>query len=248
MAADLAQLLLPLLVIVAGATVFRAAFQRLRQPAVLGEIVFGILLGASLLGWLWPSGEHALFPKEAMPSLNALGWIGLALFMFSVGTEMRWHRGDGRTTATLAYGALLLPFALGIFVAASQPGWFFDGAASLQQLALVAVVMCVSALPVLARILEHHGLLQRRLGAVILGAGTIDDLFAWGMLAFIITTAGVGLTGNFALNVALVLGFFGAAFVADRALSRFLADRPIAPGQATLALLVCAILGSAWLT
>lgn len=248
MAADLSQLLLPLLVIVGGAAAFRALFHRAGQPEVLGEMVLGILLGATLLGWVWPQGQAALFPAEAMGTLQAIGWIGLALFMFYVGTEMHWRRGDGRTTARLAYGALVLPFTLGLLLAIGQPGWFFAGPPTLQHVVLVAVILCVSALPVLARILEHHGLLHQRLGTIILGAGTIADLFAWGVLAFAVGTAGVGLTGHFGLNFAVVAVLFAGAFLVDRALSRVLAARPIVRGNGTLALLVCAILGSAWLT
>jgi K+:H+ antiporter len=246
--ADVAQLLLPLLVIVGGAALFRFAFQRARQPAVLGELILGILLGASLLGWAWPQAEAVLFAKEAMPPLQALGWIGLALFMFSVGTEMRWHGGDARATVKLAAGALLLPFSLGVLLALTQPSWFFDGLATPQHLALVAVVMCVSALPVLARILEHQGLLHARLGALILGAGTVDDLFAWTVLALVIGAAGVGLTGDFLLNVGIVAAALAAAYGASRLLGRVMATRKDEPGNGTLAVLVCAILGSSWLT
>lgn len=251
---DLGQLALPLLVIVGGSALFRALFQRLRQPGVLGELALGMLLGASLLRWAWPAGEAALFPASAMPGLEALSGLGLALFMFAVGSEMRWQRGDGAAAAKLAGGALLLPFALGALLAAARPGWFFDGAPGLRQVALVAVVMCVSALPVLARILEHHALLDTRLGALALGAGTLDDLFAWGMLALLLGDA-PGLTGGFLPDAAIVAAVFGGALLADRALARGLARAPTRalagrarPGPALLALLVCAVLGSSWLT
>lgn len=248
MTADLAQLVLPLLVVVGGAALFRAGFQRLGQPAVLGELILGIVLGASLLGWLWPGAQQALFASEAMPALQALGWIGLALFMFSVGTEMRWHGGDGRASAKLALGGFALPFALGVALAATNPSWFFDGAASVQHLALVGVIMCVSALPVLARILEHYRMLDQPFGSLVLGAGALTDLFAWGILALVVGAGAIGLTGNFLLNVAIVGLVLGGAYAAARGLSRVMASRKGEPGNGTLALLVCAILGASWLT
>jgi Kef-type K+ transport system membrane component KefB len=240
--------MLPLVVIVGGGALFRFLALRAGQPGVLGELTLGLLLGASVLGWAWPGARDALFPADARAALEAIAWVGLAFFMYMVGSEMRWQRGDGRAAGLVAWGGLVAPLALGALLVMAQPGWFTDGPPRLELLALVALVMSVSALPVLARILDDAGLARSRLGTIVLGAGTVDDLVAWMLLALLVSAAHVGLTGHVGLNVLVTAALFGGAYLVDRALPRLLKERAVPPSQGMLALLVVAILGSALLT
>ena len=85
---SLAILLAQISVIVLAARIVGWLFRRLGQPQVMGEMVAGILLGPSLLGWLAPGISAALFPPVSLGFLNALSQIGLLLFMFLVGVEL----------------------------------------------------------------------------------------------------------------------------------------------------------------
>jgi len=85
-------LLVQVAVILAFARVVRWLIVPLGQPAVVGEMVAGLILGPSLIGWLMPAASAALFPPSTLPALNTLSQIGLVLFMFFVGARMDGHK------------------------------------------------------------------------------------------------------------------------------------------------------------
>lgn len=82
-------LLLQIIVILTAVRFVGWIFKKLKQPTVIGEIVAGILLGPSLLGWLWPEAMEWLFPQKSLPNLELLSQFGLILFMFTIGMELR---------------------------------------------------------------------------------------------------------------------------------------------------------------
>src|SRR5687768_386081 len=88
---NLPLLLLQIVAILVAARTVGWFFQRYGQPQVIGEMVAGILLGPSLLGWLAPAITEALFAPASLGPLNALSQIGLLLFMFVVGLELDLH-------------------------------------------------------------------------------------------------------------------------------------------------------------
>ena len=87
----------------------------LHQPRVMGEIVAGILLGPSLLGWLAPGVSMALFPPDSFGLLNALGQVGVILFIFLVGLKLDianvWARG--KAVLVIAHVSMAVPLILG---------------------------------------------------------------------------------------------------------------------------------------
>ncbi|CAA9399879.1 MAG: Na+/H+ antiporter [uncultured Pseudonocardia sp.] len=219
--------LLDVAVVVAAARVFGWAFQRMGQPAVIGEIVAGITLGPSLLGLL-PGDLHlVLFPTEVRPYLDVIAQIGLILFMFVVGLEVdlsavRRRRG---TAVAVSLTSIALPFGLGMLLALALHGGHStvtdaDGVTApvdLLPFALfLGVAMSITAFPVLARILTERGLHSSGVGALALTCAAIDDVLAWSLLAVVVavgSAAGdpwhvvqiLGLTAAFALVVLLVV-------------------------------------------
>ena len=85
---SVAILLLQVAVILAVCRLLHAAAERIGQPPVIGEIVAGLLLGPSFLGWVAPQLSAWLFPAASLPALNFLSQIGLVLFMFLVGLHL----------------------------------------------------------------------------------------------------------------------------------------------------------------
>lgn len=189
MSADvLGALVLALVVIVVTARLLGVLAGRLGQPPVIGEILAGVLLGPTLFGGALP---EVLFPAAVRPALQQLADIGVVVFMFLAGVELdrRLLRGRGRVTVSVAVGAIVVPFGLGVLIA---PALLSDGD-PVQQLAFrlfIGTAMSVTAFPVLARILADRGLLHTPVGGLALAAASLDDVMAWGLLAVVAALAG----------------------------------------------------------
>src|SRR4051794_7647408 len=105
-----------LIVLVARACGMVAA--RIHQPAVIGEMIAGILLGPSLLGWLWPGVFQFIFPASSLGTLRLLSQIGVCLFMFVVGMELdvKQLKHQARTAVLVSQVSILFPYLLGVVI------------------------------------------------------------------------------------------------------------------------------------
>ncbi len=112
---DLLHVLLAMVVVIATARVLGKCFQIVHQPPVIGEIVAGILLGPSLLGYMAPAASAYLFPKTVAPFLNVISQGGVILYMFLVGLELdpSLLRKRGHATIAISHASILVPFLLG---------------------------------------------------------------------------------------------------------------------------------------
>jgi len=163
--------------------------RKLHQPQVVGEMIAGILLGPSLLGWLLPGVSAAVFPPESLGSLNALSQIGLLLFMFLVGLEFdtRILRGRGHTAVVTSHVSIIVPFILGAGVALLLYAELSPPEVPLLHFGLfTGLAMSITAFPVLARILTERNLLHTHVGVVAIACAAVDDVTAWCILAGVI--------------------------------------------------------------
>jgi len=164
-------------------------FGRIHQPRVVGEMLAGILLGPSLLGWLAPNTASTIFPLDSLGHLNSLSQIGLLIFMFLVGLELDLGhvRELGRAAVMTSQVSIILPFILGsafaiyLYPRLSDPGVSFAGFAL-----FMGAAMSVTAFPVLARILTERKMLRTRVGSVAITCAAVDDVTAWCILAGIV--------------------------------------------------------------
>jgi len=244
---DLGALLLTLAVMVAGAGAARWLFGRMKLPGVVGEITFGILLGPSLLGWAWPTGHAALFPQDGAVVLQALAWLGLVLFVYRVGLELDWT-GSARPMTMVAAGGLVVPMAVGLMLPLAVPGWFFPGESNLASLAMVGIVLTVSALPVLARVLQDLGLMGTPLASLTVGAASIDDIVGWLLIALVSGSSVALAPHDLGINLLLVIAF-GAALLAGQRIFGHKLRNLTTPhlGLVFVPILALALLG-AWVT
>ena len=105
-------LLLQIVVVVAAAQIVGAIFRRLGQPAVVGEMMAGLLLGPSLFGRIAPDSFRAVFPVASLDLLNVFSQFGLVVFMFLVGSRLETAhlRANRRLVLITGYVSMLLPF------------------------------------------------------------------------------------------------------------------------------------------
>lgn len=182
-------LIVQIAVILAAARLVGWVFRRIHQPQVVGEMVAGILLGPSLLGWLAPGVSAALFPAESLGYLNALSQIGLVLFMFLIGLELdpKLLRGHGHAALVTSHVSIVAPFFLGAALALYLYPRLSDASVSFTGFALfMGAAMSITAFPVLARILTERNLLRTKVGALTIACAAIDDVTAWCILALVI--------------------------------------------------------------
>ncbi|GAA3779671.1 hypothetical protein GCM10022403_012980 [Streptomyces coacervatus] len=189
----------------AGLLVLLAVFcgrlaTRLRMPAVAGELCVGILLGPTVLGNIAPSAANWLLPRDAgqFHLLDALGQIGVVLLVGITGMEMDMSLLRRRSTTALSvgFGGLVLPFGLGFTAGWATPASLLpDGTHRLVFALFLAVALCVSALPVIAKTLTDMNLIHRNVGQVTLAAGMVDDVIGWILLS-VVSAMAVGGAGR----------------------------------------------------
>ena len=247
-------LLLQIIVIIIVARIFAAFFRRIGQPPVMGEMVAGIVLGPSLLGWLWPQTMALLFPPTSMGALSLLSQIGVVLFMFVVGMELDLeHLREKATSAIMvSHASIIVPFLLGTSLALVIYTPLEPANTSFTAFALfMGIAMSITAFPVLARILEDRGLAKTSLGSTAIACAAVDDVTAWCILAFVIAIVkSTGVAASVA-TILLVLLFIGAMlFVVKPRLARLITERAENQkySKGLLAGILAFVLACAWFT
>ena len=188
---------LQMFVILAACRLVGLAARRAGQPLVIGEMVAGVLLGPSLLGWLAPGVQAALFPADSLKVLFVTAQLGIGLYMFFVGIEFEWDvfRQQIRSAAAVATAGMVVPFALGAALAPwllGMPGLFGEKVKALEAILFLGAAIAITAFPMLARIIYERGLTGTALGTLSLAAGAMGDAVAWGVLAVVLASFGGG--------------------------------------------------------
>ena len=221
----LLHVLLCLAVVTLLARFLGGVFRRyLGQPAVMGEILAGLLLGPSVLGAMWPEGQAFLLPATTAPYLGILAKIGVVLFMFLVGLELdpKPLRGNTHTVAMIAHAGIVAPFVMGGALALwVYPTHAPTGVPFTVFALFLGISLSVTAFPVLARILVDRGVQSTRLGSMAMACAAIGDVSAWVILAIV---AGIATThGSEGANTVAYLAVYGALmwFLVRPLLSRF---------------------------
>lgn len=229
---SLVQLLLAITVVVAACKIVGWLGQRVGQPAVMGEIVAGIVLGPSVLGALWPQGAAVLLPKAAIPQLNVVAQLGVIFFVFLAGLELntRLLRGRGRLAVVVSHVSIAFPFLLGVGLAVFAYTRFAPAGVGFLAFALFfGVSLSITALPVLVRILHEIGLFRTEAGVVALTCAVVDDVTAWSLLALVVALTTASSLFGVVLTVALTVAFVAFLGLVVRPLLRGLVTRvPVA--------------------
>jgi Kef-type K+ transport system membrane component KefB len=184
-------------------------FRKIGQPSVIGEIIAGIVLGPSLLGYYFPEYSIVLFPVESLGNLQFLSQIGLILFMFVIGMELdlKVLRNRAKEAVVISHASIVIPFALGIGLAYFVYLKFAPADIAFLPFALfMGIAMSITAFPVLARIVQERGIHKTKLGAIVITCAAADDITAWCILAAVIAIvkAGTVVSSLYVIGLAII--------------------------------------------
>ena len=204
-----AMLLLQIISILIVSRIFGYLFAKIGQPTVIGEILAGIVLGPSLLGYFYPDAFHFLFAAKSLGNLYILSQIGLILFMFTIGMELNINKLKDKMSETyvISHASILIPYFFGMLMAYFVYEEFAAKQTDFLSFALfIGISMSITAFPVLARIVQEKGLSKTHLGTIAIASAANDDVTAWCILAAVIA---ITKTGSFVSSLYTI----GFAFV-----------------------------------
>ncbi|MDH6354344.1 Kef-type K+ transport system membrane component KefB [Dysgonomonas sp. PH5-45] len=223
-----ALLLLQIIVILFFVRFFGWVCQKIGQPTVIGEIIAGIVLGPSLLGWIFPEFSTVIFPESSIGNIKLLSEIGLVLFMFIVGMELDLkvlkHRIND--AVLISHTCIALLFTLGIVLSYFIYPYFTYPDSYFVPFALfMGIAMSITAFPVLARIVHERGLNKAPLGAMVITCAAVDDITAWCLLAAVIAIAKAGTFVSSLFVILFAVIYVIAMFKVVRPLLKRIADQ-----------------------
>jgi len=229
--------------------------RRVGQPAVVGELAAGLVLGPSILGRFAPDLAQWIFPGSDVPSalLLAVAWLGIFLLLVVTGfeTDLTLLRRLGRPAVNVSVGSLVVPLAVGVGLGFILPSAFLgDEDARVAFALFMGVALSISALPVIAKILSDMNLMRRNFGQITIAAGMANDLIGWLLLGVV---AGIAGSGGFEpmrllATVAAVIAFLGITMTvgqraSDAILRRARGRDDSFIGALTATLMVALVLG-----
>jgi len=248
----LTRLFLQLFVVIAVSYLVGWIFSHFGQPAVVGEMIAGVLLGPSVFGLLAPHAFQFVFAPSSLGALSLLSQIGVCLFMFTVGMEMDAAelRRKAHTAVVVSHASIIAPYVFGVLLALllygrlAQPGASFTGFAL-----FMGISMSVTAFPVLLRILQDRAILRTSLGRTAAACAAVGDVTAWTVLAFVVAIARATSVGTVTLSLGFVLTFVALMLVVIKPnlpswIGRPALERPN-PSKAVLAVVFGIVLLSA---
>ncbi|WP_050502997.1 cation:proton antiporter [Streptomyces monomycini] len=244
-----------LCVIVLAARIFGWLATKIGQPAVVGEMVSGIVLGPTVLGSLAPEFSGHVFSATVKPTLYVIAMVGLCLYMFLVGLEHEYHpssRKDAVLPVVLSTAGVVAPLIVGAGAAGYIADQYRPSGVSLPLFMLfVGGALSLTAFPMLARVLQERGMMHTKFGGVAVRAAAIDDAAAWCILAVV---SALSLHGSWLeawRTIVPALLFMGASFVLLPKLFRASMERAVREGQISDGLFVAllsTVLAAGWFT
>ncbi len=228
--ADVVHLLMQLGIMLIMGRILAEVARKFKQPAVIGEIIAGVLLGPTVLGMIQLSWFAALFPvpSGAGTVLSGMVQVAVVMLLFIAGLEVDLHIvwQQGRQAIATSFFGLIIPFFIGFVFPYLFPEFFgiADIHARLVFALFMGTAMAISALPVIVRILMDLNMFKSRMGLLVVASAMLDDLIGWMIFSVILGMIGKGGSSMSVWNTALLtLVFAGLMLTVGRGLlNRFL--------------------------
>lgn len=207
--------LLQALIVYGFSTLINYPLQKIKQPRVIGEVIAGIILGPSVLGRVHGFTDN-IFPTASIPGLTLIANVGIILFLFVIGldVDLEFMKKNLKVAILVGFANMIVPFGLGCAISVGIYHQYREHDDSLPAIkfttymVFIATAMCITALPVLARILRELNLGQDRVGIIVLSAGIFNDLVGWILLALSVTLANADKPVNTVYILLLTAGWF----------------------------------------
>ena len=215
--ADFVRFAMQIAVMLLCAVIFGQVMRRFKQPAVLGEMIGGIILGPTIFGMIAPSLYNWLFNSSASVVVvrDASIKLGMLFFLFIAGLEVDLSdlRRLGKRAALIGLVGTLVPIAAGVALVYILPRSFWGPLAGRHLFAFslfIGMNLANSANPVIARILMDLGLLKSEIGTLIMTATIVDDLVNWTLFAIVLSeiSPASSSTQGLPLTILTVVVFF----------------------------------------
>lgn len=212
--ADVVHLLIQLGIMLIIGRMLAEVARKFNQPAVVGEILAGILLGPTVLGMLQPDWFQALYPPASASGVVLTGLVQVAVVMllFIAGLEVDLHIvwQQGRQAVSTSFFGLIIPFTIGFTFPYFFPEFF--GIAGGKERIIFALfmgtAMAITALPVIVRILMDLNMFKSKMGMLVVASAMVDDLIGWLVFSVILGLIGKGGgTMSFASTIFLTISF-----------------------------------------
>ena len=170
------------------------AMLRLRQPAVMGQLIAGLLLGPSFFGFLFPDLQHALFPKNAEQKamIDAISQFGILLLLLLTGmeTDLKLVRQSGRASLFASLMGIVIPFLCGVGLGEMLPDSMLpDPGKRLITSLFLGTALSIASVKIVAMVVREMNFMRRVVGQVILASAIIDDSIGWIIVSIIFSLA-----------------------------------------------------------
>ncbi|MFL5130437.1 MAG: cation:proton antiporter [Microvirga sp.] len=170
------------------------AMQRIGQPAVMGQLIAGLLLGPSVLGALWPEAQHALFPpsRDQKSMIDAVSQLGVLMLLLLTGmeTDLSLIRKARRAAFSVSVTGIVIPFACGFAVGEFLPQEMLPRPdLRLITSLFLGTALSISSVKIVAMVVREMNFMRRNVGQVIVASAIIDDTIGWIIIAITFSLA-----------------------------------------------------------
>jgi K+:H+ antiporter len=170
------------------------AMVRLRQPAVMGQLIAGLLLGPSFFGLLFPDAQHTLFPKspEQKAMIDGISQFGILLLLLLTGmeTDLKLVRQTGRASVFASLMGIVIPFICGVGLGEMLPDSLLpDPGKRLITSLFLGTALSIASVKIVAMVVREMNFMRRVVGQVILASAIIDDSVGWIIVSIIFSLA-----------------------------------------------------------
>jgi Kef-type K+ transport system membrane component KefB/nucleotide-binding universal stress UspA family protein len=171
--------------------------QRIGQPAIIGQLLAGLILGPSFFGWLAPHAHDVIFPKgaEQKSLISGIANIGVMMLLLLTGmeTDLKLVRKVGAPAVAISATGVLVPFACGFALGEFLPASILPNAQDRLVTSLfLGTALSISSIKIVAMVVREMNFMRRNLGQIIVSSAIMEDTVGWVIISITLGIAGAG--------------------------------------------------------